>query len=146
MAAAKGSRWLDEEVECLIEIWAEDGIQQQLDRTHKNSEVFGKIRDHLESRGYRRSVDQCRDKVKKLRIQYLRIRDALRKSGSSPDEKEKFRWYDAIDAIIGRKPTSQPVVLESSLPPKETTAACEPATPPHSKFALCSTDCLSICF
>ena len=109
-----GSRWCESEVECLLEIWADDSIQSQLDTTHKNSEVFGAIRDYLEHRGHHRTMIQCRDKVKKLRFQYLRVRDALRRSGSSSNEKDKFPWYDAVDQIIGHKPSSEPSVLESN--------------------------------
>ncbi|XP_056463385.1 uncharacterized protein LOC130403195 [Gadus chalcogrammus] len=109
-----GLRWGDSEVECLLEIWADDSIQSQLDTTHKNSGVFGAIRDYLEHRGYHRTMGQCRDKVKKLRFQYLRVRDALRRSGLSSDEKGRFPWYDAVDLIIGHKTSSVPRVLESS--------------------------------
>ncbi|XP_028309339.1 zinc finger and SCAN domain-containing protein 20-like isoform X4 [Gouania willdenowi] len=97
MATSKGSHWSDNEIECLINIWAEDGIQQQLEKTHKNSAVFRKFRDHLSRRGYVRSTEQCRNKVKKLRMNYKRVRDAPR------TVKAKYRWFDAIDQIIGRR-------------------------------------------
>ncbi|XP_036376832.1 glutactin-like [Megalops cyprinoides] len=111
--AAKGSFWSTAEVQCLLEIWADESIQEQLDTTHKNSKIFGIIRDYLHARGYHRTIEQCRDKLKKLRVQYLKVRYALHKSGSLPDEKDKFQWYDAIDKIIGIKPSSKPNVLES---------------------------------
>nr|XP_055049624.1 uncharacterized protein LOC129435206 [Misgurnus anguillicaudatus] len=117
--ATKGSLWSTAEVQCLIDIWADESIQKQLDSTHKNSEIFGRIRDYLCSRGYKRTIDQCREKLKKLRAQYLKVRDALRRSGSSSDEKDRFPWYDAVDKIIGLKPSSQPCVLQS----------CETRTP-----------------
>ena len=109
-----GSRWCDSEVECLIDIWADSGIQSKLEKTHKNSEVFGEIRDHLERLGHPRTVAQCRDKVKKLRIQYLKVRDAQLRSGSPAEEKDRFQWYDAVHQIIGHKPSSEPTVLESA--------------------------------
>ncbi|XP_055024898.2 myb/SANT-like DNA-binding domain-containing protein 7 [Misgurnus anguillicaudatus] len=117
--ATKGSLWSTAEVQCLIDIWADESIQKQLDSTHKNSEIFGRIRDYLCSRGYKRTIDQCREKLKKLRAQYLKVRDALRRSGSSSDEKDRFPWYDAVDKIIGLKPSSQPCLLQS----------CETRTP-----------------
>ncbi|XP_028679104.2 zinc finger and SCAN domain-containing protein 32-like isoform X2 [Erpetoichthys calabaricus] len=130
--AAKGSLWSIAEVQCLLEIWADDSIQEQLDTTHKNSEIFGKIRDYLHARGYQRSIEQCRDKVKKLRIQYLKIRDALRKSGSSSDEKEKFQWYDIIDKIIGLKPSSEPNVFESyAATPSAASDSVDTESPPE---------------
>ncbi|KAM8831076.1 uncharacterized protein ACB058_019123 [Synchiropus picturatus] len=109
MAAAKGTHWTDDEVETLLEIWGQNGIQEKLEKTHKNAEVFGQISDHLRRRGFLRTVDQCRDKVKKLRTRYMKTRQL----GPSSHEKDKCRWYDTIDMIIGNKPPSQ-FVIEST--------------------------------
>lgn len=111
--AGKGSLWSTSEVECLLEIWSNESIQGQLDKTHRNAEIFGRISAYLSSHGHQRSLDQCRDKVKKLRLQYQKVRDSLRRSGSSSEEKEKFQWYEAVDQIIGHKPTSEPNVIQS---------------------------------
>uniref|UniRef100_A0AAV2KSL7 Myb/SANT-like DNA-binding domain-containing protein n=1 Tax=Knipowitschia caucasica TaxID=637954 RepID=A0AAV2KSL7_KNICA len=67
----------------------------------------------LAERGYNRSVVQCRDKIKKLRTQYHRVL-SLSKSGSSAEEKENFLWYEAVDGILGTKPTTRPKLLEST--------------------------------
>ncbi|KAM9327520.1 uncharacterized protein KZ484_018999 isoform 2-T2 [Pholidichthys leucotaenia] len=123
--AAKGSRWSDAEVECLLEIWSDTDIQHQLEKNHKNSEVFGKIRDYLVARGYHRTIEQCRDKVKKLRFFYNRVRHSLRKSGSTAEEKDKFPWYDAVDQIIGRKTSSQLAVVDPN-----TSLECPPSDEP----------------
>jgi hypothetical protein len=42
-----GSRWSHREVECLLAIWADDAIQAQLEKTLKNSDVFGRIRESM---------------------------------------------------------------------------------------------------
>ncbi|XP_061534877.1 uncharacterized protein LOC133403715 [Phycodurus eques] len=110
--AAKGAHWSDAEVRCLLEIWADANIQNLLDKTHKNSEIFAEIRDYLTDRGYHRTVEQCRDKIKKLRMRYIRVREALRKSGGSSNEKLKFHYYDAVDAILGSKLSSHPSIFE----------------------------------
>ena len=82
--------------------------------THRNSEVFKLFSDKLKEKGIERTVEQCRLKVKKLRQQYIKVRDALRKSGSSGEEKDKFPWYDFMDTFLGTKPTSNPKdVVES---------------------------------
>lgn len=41
----KGLLWSAAEVQYLLEIWADECIQEQLDATRKNPEIFGKIRD-----------------------------------------------------------------------------------------------------
>lgn len=109
--AAKGALWSAAEVKCLLEIWADKSIQEQLERTHKNSKIFSKIRDHLHARGCHRTIVQC-NKVKKMRLQYLKVREARRKSDSLPDEKDKFQWYDAVDSIIGIQPPGESNILE----------------------------------
>lgn len=97
--AAKGALWSAAEVQCLLEIWADENIKEQLETTHKNSKIFAKIRDYLLARGYHRTIVQCRGKVKKMRLQYLKVRDA-RKSAILLDEKDKFQWYDAIEKLM----------------------------------------------
>ena len=44
-----------------------------------------------------RSAEQCRLKIKKLRQQYIKVRDTLRKSGSSGEERDKLISLDVMD-------------------------------------------------
>ncbi|XP_049917254.1 interferon-induced protein 44-like isoform X2 [Epinephelus moara] len=111
---SRGQTWSFEEVQALIDIWSEDYMSQLLVATHKNYEVFKLFSERMAARGFNRSAVQCRIKVKKLRQQYVKVRDSLRRSGSSGEEKEKFIWYDDLDSILGTRPTSSPkVVIES---------------------------------
>ncbi|KAK7886507.1 hypothetical protein WMY93_026128 [Mugilogobius chulae] len=70
---------------------------KELDKTHKNAVVYGKISEELSKKGFNRSIEQCREK-----------------SDSSSEEKEKFHWFDALDNILANKPCSAPTVLESA--------------------------------
>lgn len=72
----------------------------------RTQEIFGEIQNYLRAHGYERTTEQCHQKLKKLRVQFLKVRDALRKSGSSSDIKDKLHWYDAVDKIIGLKPAN----------------------------------------
>jgi len=38
--AVKGSLWSAEEMKRLLEMWADENIQSQLDVTHKNAEIW----------------------------------------------------------------------------------------------------------
>ena len=45
------------------------------------------------------------------------MRDALRKSGASAIEKDKFPFFEDLDSILSSRPTSSPVnVVESASP------------------------------
>ncbi len=69
---------------------------------------------------FNRSVEQCCVKAKKLRQQYIEIRDSLRKTGSSGEEKDKFVWFDDLDKILVTNPVVDPVdVVESYSEPME---------------------------
>lgn len=113
----RGQTWACEEIQALIDIWSDEYISEQLSATHKNSEIYAIFSKQLREKGYNRSPEQCRIKVKKLRQKYIQVRDALGKTGSSGKEKDKFIWFDEIDKILGTKPVVEPVdVVENDEP------------------------------
>ena len=59
--------WTREETFKLINLWSEDVIQAQLERWCRNSQVHQKIADGLREAGFSRTMEQCRDKIKKLK-------------------------------------------------------------------------------
>jgi len=59
--------WTREETFKLINLWSEDVIQAQLERWCRNSQVYQKIADGLREAGFSRTMEQCRDKIKKLK-------------------------------------------------------------------------------
>ncbi|XP_051793882.1 uncharacterized protein LOC127530647 [Acanthochromis polyacanthus] len=54
----RGQTWSKEEVQCLIEIWADEHIRAQLSSTHKNAEIFGIFSKQMRARDFQRSVEQ----------------------------------------------------------------------------------------
>lgn len=100
----RGQTWSTEEVQTLVSIWSDATMAQLLASTHKNREVFKLFSEKMAALGFHRSVEQCRIKVKKLRLQYFRVRDAL---AGSPEEREKFVWYDELDGILGSSPANR---------------------------------------
>ena len=129
---SRGQTWSDEEVKTLIEIWSDENIAQLLVSTHKNCDIYKTISRKMEASGYRRSIEQCRNKVKKLRQEYIKTRDSLRKSGTSPDEVKKYAYYDLLDAFLGTRPTSSPKHIVESFQ--------RPPTPSSSKESDQETD------
>ncbi|KAL2095747.1 hypothetical protein ACEWY4_007895 [Coilia grayii] len=115
MAVNRGLTWSAEEVKFLIDIWAEENISSMLDTTHKNTAVFKIFSDiRLREKGFNRTIEQCRAKLKKLRHLYVKTRDSLNRSGSSGEERERFPWYDDLDNIMGTKPVVKPVDMVES--------------------------------
>ena len=74
--------WTDAETFKLIELWGDQSIQEQLEGCKKNRQVFEKINKQMCEAGYKRTLSQCRDKIKKLRGDYRKIKDAIRETGN----------------------------------------------------------------
>ena len=64
-----------------------------------------------------RTFQQCRDKIKRLKGDYKKIKD---KHGKTED-RSNWDYFDAMDAILGNRPaTKPPVVIDTSSAPVTT--------------------------
>lgn len=78
----------------VIQIWGKEKIQEQLNKTYKNADVFALLNAKFNESGFNRTSEQCCFKVKKINKikvcqQYLKIRDELPKTSSSIDVKKE---------------------------------------------------------
>ena len=104
--------WSREETFKLISLWSEDVIQQQLEGCRRNSTVFRKIADGLSEGGFTRTLEQCRDKIKKLKAEYKKIRDKRDTTGQG--RYPEWEYFDAMNEVMAAKhSTEPPVVVES---------------------------------
>ena len=104
--------WTEEETLKLIAVWSEGAIQAMLEGSRRNRDVYVKISREMEEAGYSRTAKQCSSKIKKLRFEYRKIRD---KHGKTGEGRKDWRFYEAMDEVLGHKPATQPpVVVKSS--------------------------------
>ena len=75
--------WSVAEPKLLLDTWSQDHIQEQLRAAVWNDAVFGKIAEVLAKRGYYRTIQQCRAKIKALKKRHREIVDKLQKNGTS---------------------------------------------------------------
>ena len=108
------SSWSKDETLKLIEVWGDDAIQAQLEGCKRNQEVFSKISAEMSKVGYERTAQQCREKIKKLKVEYRKIKDKRNKTGE--DRFPEWDFFDVLDAILGHKPATVPPVVVNSLP------------------------------
>ena len=98
--------------EALRELWGEDSIQAELEGCKRNKAVYEKIARDMVAAGYDRNAVQCRDKMKKLRAEYRKIKDKNKQSGRS---RNTMKYFDKLDEILGHKPATKPqYVLDTS--------------------------------
>ena len=55
--------WSDANVFTLIEVWGEQGIQEQLEGSKRNKQVYARLSSELAKQGIKKSGEQCRCKV-----------------------------------------------------------------------------------
>ena len=104
--------WSWEETFKLISLWSEDNIQEQLEGCRRNSSVFRKIADGLREAGFSRTLEQCREKIKKLKTEYKKIRDKRETTGQG--RYPEWEYFDAINEVLGPKHSTEPPVLVES--------------------------------
>ena len=91
--------WTKAEIMKLIEIWSDEAIQAQLEGCRRNQNVYEKIAHELPEAGFERIYQQCRDKLKKLRADYKKIKDKRGKTGEG-----RYPEWDYFDPIDGLRP------------------------------------------
>ncbi len=109
------NNWGENEVDVLIGLWGEQEIMSIFEGKQKNAKAYQKLSDMLARKGHHRSVEQVQAKIKWLRQTYMRAKDAIQKSGASPEVAyEICPYFDAMDAFMGTNPITKPHHMASS--------------------------------
>ena len=99
--------WSKEETLKLIEIWGDDRIQSQLEGVHRNQDVFNKIAREMGESGFDRTFQQCRDKLKKLKSEYRKLKDKQGKTGAG--RIKDWDYFDPMDATTPLESMAMPL-------------------------------------
>ncbi|ROL51021.1 Multifunctional protein ADE2 [Anabarilius grahami] len=99
-----GRNWSEEEVAALLQIWAEEGIQRQLQGSTRNKDIFVQISRRLLQQGVERDWKQCRTKYKNLKYLY---RSLQRGKADIGDPRRVMRFYEQLDALLSKPPRSR---------------------------------------
>uniref|UniRef100_A0A8C6SJX6 Myb-like domain-containing protein n=1 Tax=Neogobius melanostomus TaxID=47308 RepID=A0A8C6SJX6_9GOBI len=93
-------KWLDAEVQALLSLYATKKMHQDFAGQKHNMRIFEKISHDLENIGIHHTTKQCREKVKKLKQDYKKIKE-INESGA---EFKKSKWFNILDSILGHHP------------------------------------------
>lgn len=94
------SNWSYEETQALIAVWSEEKIQRDLQESLRNEKVFREVSGRLAAMGMYHSAKQCREKIKKLKQDYRKIKRNCKRSGANG---KNFKWFDALDAVLSQR-------------------------------------------
>ena len=103
--------WSDPQTLKLIELWSDDHVQRQLEGYKRNKAVFESISRRMNDAGFDRTASQCREKIKKLRAEYKKVKDNNSQTGNN---RKTCKFYERLDSVLGSKPaTRPPIVIDS---------------------------------
>ena len=112
------ANWSDLETFKLVEIWGEEEIQALLEGCTRNRPVYNKIARGMLEAGYERSGVQCRDKLKKLKSEYKKVKDNNNETGK---QRKAWKFYCCMNEVLGNKPATRPVIIIDMLADAEQT-------------------------
>ena len=105
--------WSDAEVLCLIDIWADEEVQSLLESSRRNaSSIFERISREMNEAGYNKSATQCKEKLKKLRTKYKKLKYGHDISSTNRDN---WPFYEKMDEVLGSRHSVQPQVTAKRL-------------------------------
>lgn len=92
--------WSKKEVLTLLTHWANPAVQQELSRNVRNNAVYSSLSARLAALGYNKTAQKCKEKLKKLKQDYKRIKNSNHLDGG------KNIWFDIIDQVLGTPRTA----------------------------------------
>ncbi|KAM4572544.1 1-aminocyclopropane-1-carboxylate synthase-like protein 1 [Odontesthes bonariensis] len=92
----RGSNWTDPEIVELLQLWSDESVQIELESSLRNQRVFDRIAHVLREKGIYRTGDQCREKIKKMKLEYRRIKDN--------HKMRTWKFYDVMDRVLANRP------------------------------------------
>ena len=106
------TNWDNNEVKALISIWGGEDVKACLENTSKDAKTYRRIAQELSELGFDRNPNQVKDKMKSIKKAYKACKDCNSRSGSG---RVTLPFFDELDAILGRRPSVNPVfVIESA--------------------------------
>ncbi|XP_017338143.1 myb/SANT-like DNA-binding domain-containing protein 2 isoform X2 [Ictalurus punctatus] len=120
-------KWTDEDVQALLNIYAEENIQKEFESSARNAKVYQKISARLGEMGIQHSPQRCREKIKKMKQDYKKIKDYNRVNGSN---RRSGKWFEKLDAILGQRGLDSGCGESGD----SVSVLLEPLTDPHTSF------------
>ncbi|XP_016303058.1 uncharacterized protein LOC107658878 isoform X1 [Sinocyclocheilus anshuiensis] len=92
--------WGDSETHTLISIWGSDAIQERLKGCVKRKPVFQQIALVMAEKGYSRTDEQCRSRIKRLKASYRQCLENYRNEG----EQVEWKFFKQLNKIFEKYP------------------------------------------
>lgn len=95
----------EDETKLLISLWGSPVIQNKLYLTHRKAPVMRILAAHMQQRGFHRSPDEIKTRIRNLKCLYHRIKRTMVTGSGIGTVDPDWPHFKAMDAILG-KPTN----------------------------------------
>ena len=73
-------------------------MQEQLEGAKRNRHVYEKIAKEMQKSYSDKTAEQCRAKMKKLKLDYRKVKDKHNKTGQG---RNTWKFLEQMDAVLG---------------------------------------------
>ncbi|KAI4454116.1 multifunctional protein ade2 [Holotrichia oblita] len=100
-------KWGKTETLTLLELYKHFYTDLQC-TTKRNDVVYQQISDELKNKNYNFSRQQVKDRIKYLKMRYMKWKDGIKRSGAATIY---FEYADILNEILGTKPNVEPIAI-----------------------------------
>lgn len=79
----------------MLAYWANPVIQEELRRNVRNNAVYNSLSAKLASLGFSKSAQKCKEKIKKLKQDYRRVKNSQHVGWA------RTAWFGILDEVLG---------------------------------------------
>lgn len=97
----RGATWSDPEVDELLNIWTNENVQAELKEATIKKHIFERIARNLREKGFYRTAEQCREKIKRLKKEY---RQAKNNNYRCVRGRATVKFFPRLQAVLDGRP------------------------------------------
>uniref|UniRef100_UPI00358E9095 uncharacterized protein isoform X2 n=1 Tax=Myxine glutinosa TaxID=7769 RepID=UPI00358E9095 len=110
--------WETHQVRALVSLWTNETVQLQLRNFRRNELVYCSLSDELAKIGIRKTAQQCREKLKRMKQEYRRIKNH---NMQNDVEFKTSEYYDVFDAMLGHLPEGRGILQPGTIADTQST-------------------------
>ena len=124
----RGNVWSRGERLLLLQVWRDEDVEGQLQGCHRNITVYTRLAELMGLQGFERTPTQCRNKLKALRGDWVKMKKNLSKSGTSGRCSGTNEEMEIMSEVLGARPIHTPTNVVDTLALTGASASVEDST------------------
>lgn len=99
----------EDETKLLIQLWGSPQIQNKLYLTHRKAPVMKILAGHMQERGFYRTPDEIKTRIRNLKCLYHRIKRSMQSGAGLCSVDPDWPHFKAMDEILSKQNTKKDI-------------------------------------